>query len=234
MSAEAEIEGNKLCCPSCHAIYRGGFEQCPTDGTELKPFVDDPLVGTTLAQHYIIDSCVGEGAMGRVYLAHHARLTKRKFAIKVLLGDLAADPTMRRRFEQEAEAASRLQHPNVVAVLDFGKTEAGLLYLVMQFVNGDTLGEFIEKGAIPQTTVVQISKELCLGLSHAHEQGLVHRDFKPDNVVLNQVDNKHTPRILDFGLAIISSPEESSVRLTSAGLVVGTPAFVSPEQARDD
>jgi serine/threonine-protein kinase len=213
------------------AIYRSGFETCPTDGAELAPATSDPLIGTTIAGQYVIDECVGEGAMGRVYRAHNARLTKRKFAIKVLLGDLAADPTMRKRFGQEAEAASRLQHPNVVSVLDFGKTDEGLHYLVMDFVEGGNLTDRMLAGPLSEQESVEIAKQVCLGLTHAHEQGLVHRDFKPDNVALVEHDGKTIPQILDFGLAIISSPEESSVRLTSAGLVVGTPAYLSPEQA---
>ncbi len=169
-------------------MYRSGFERCPTDGTELEVFDEDPIVGATLAGQYVIDHCVGEGAMGRVYQAHHARLQRRKFAVKILLGDLAADPTMRQRFAQEAEAASRLQHPNVVSVLDFGKTDAGLLYLVMEFVEGDTLADRIDRGPVPERDTIKIAKQLCLGLTHAHDQGLVHRDFKPDNVALVERD----------------------------------------------
>lgn len=214
------------------AVYRAGFDACPIDNTALVALVADPLVGTTIADQYAIDSCVGEGAMGRVYLAHHARLTKRRFAIKVLLGDLAADPTMRLRFGQEAEAASRLQHPNVVSVLDFGKTEGGLHYLVMDFIEGGSLCDRIDAGALSELDTIELTKQICLGLTHAHDQGLVHRDFKPDNVALVEHDGKTIPKILDFGLAIISTPEESSVRLTTAGLVVGTPAYVSPEQSQ--
>ena len=214
------------------AVYRAGFVTCPIDETQLQALDTDPLVGTTIADQYAVDACVGEGAMGRVYLAHHVRLTKRRFAIKVLLGDLAADPTMRLRFGQEAEAASRLQHPNVVSVLDFGKTAGGLHYLVMDFIEGGSLCDRIDAGALSELDTINVTKQICLGLTHAHEQGLVHRDFKPDNVALVEHDGKTIPQILDFGLAIISTPEESSVRLTTAGLVVGTPAYVSPEQAQ--
>ncbi len=214
------------------AVYRTGFDTCPIDNTPLTTLSVDPLIGTTIADQYAIDSCVGEGAMGRVYLAHHVRLTKRRFAIKVLLGDLAADPTMRQRFGQEAEAASRLQHPNVVSVLDFGKTDSGLHYLVMDFIEGGSLCDRVDAGALSELETIELTKQICLGLTHAHEQGLVHRDFKPDNVALVEHDGKTVPKILDFGLAIISTPEESSVRLTTAGLVVGTPAYISPEQSQ--
>ncbi len=219
-------------CPKCSAIYGSAYDLCPNDGTLLEPGGGDELLGTTLADKYLIDGCIGEGGMGRVYRAHHVRLTKRIFAIKILLGDLAADPTMRKRFEQEAEAASRLQHPNLVSVLDFGKTDGGLLYLVMEFVAGEVLGDVMKAGPMPEERVIDITKRLCLGLAHAHAAGLVHRDFKPDNVVLAAQDQGDTPRILDFGLAIVRSPEEASIRLTGSGLMVGTPAYISPEQAR--
>ncbi len=232
LSEVPELASARLCCPKCMAVYRNGFEACPLDGTPLEAMDVDPLVGTTIADQYVVDKCVGEGAMGRVYLAHHVRLTKRNFAMKVLLGDLAADPTMRLRFGQEAEAASRLQHPNVVSVLDYGETDGGLHYLVMDFIEGGTLCDRMEKGAMSEKETIGIAKQICEGLIHAHEQGLIHRDFKPDNVALVERDGKLIPQILDFGLAIISTPEESSVRLTSAGLVVGTPAYVSPEQCQ--
>jgi hypothetical protein len=219
-------------CPQCSAIFGSAYDLCPNDGTILVPGGEDELLGSTLAGKYVIDACIGEGGMGRVYRAHHVRLKKRTFAIKILLGDLAADPTMRKRFEQEAETASRLQHPNVVSVLDFGKTDGGLLYLVMEFVAGEVLGDMIKAGPMPEQRVIKITQQLCLGLAHAHSEGLVHRDFKPDNVVLAARDQGDTPRILDFGLAIVRSPEEASIRLTGSGLMVGTPAYISPEQAR--
>lgn len=219
-------------CPTCSAIFGMAYDLCPNDGTILIPGGGDELLGTTLAGKYVIDECIGEGGMGRVYRAHHTRLQKRTFAIKILLGDLAADPTMRKRFEQEAESASRLQHPNVVPVLDFGKTEGGLLYLVMEFVDGRPLSQLIKEGPLPESRVLAITQELCQGLGHAHSEGLVHRDFKPENVVISGEDQGGTPRILDFGLAIVRSAEEASVRLTGSGMMVGTPAYISPEQAR--
>ena len=191
------------------------------------------MLGVTLAENYVIDECVGEGAMGRVYRAHNARLARRQFAVKILLGDLAAEPTMRQRFAREAEAASRLDHPNVVSVIDFGETPEGLLYIVMEFVRGQSLADLIDnEGPLPEERVVDITRQLCLGLAHAHEQGLVHRDFKPDNVAFFESDGGIRPRILDFGLAIVADDGKQSTRLTQAGLVVGTPAYTAPEQAR--
>lgn len=235
MQAPDPSTSQRLCCPKCRAIYRSGFNRCPTDGAELTACETDPMVGTTLVEHYVIEATLGEGAMGRVYRARHARLERRQFAVKILLGDLATDTAMRQRFAREAEAASRLEHPNVVSVIDFGESPEGLLYIVMELVRGKTLADVIdEEGPLDEQRVVALSRGMCLGLAHAHEAGLVHRDFKPDNVALFDSEDGPVPRILDFGLAIVSDPGENATRLTQAGLVVGTPAYTAPEQARGD
>ena len=215
------------CCSRCRAIYRSDFMRCPTDGAPIDEHEGDPLIGTTLGEHYVIDACVGEGAMGRVYRAHHARLQRRTFAVKVLIGDLASTLAMRLRFTQEAEAASALEHRNVVRVTDFGRSEAGLLYIVMDYVEGVSLADRIDAGRLPVAEVVAIARGLCEGLAHAHDRGLVHRDFKPDNVILAD----GVPRIVDFGLAIASDADGEAARLTSVGAAVGTPAYAAPEQA---
>lgn len=218
-------------CRECGSIYRTPYARCPMDGGVIAPLDGDPLLGETVAERYQIEDCVGEGAMGRVYRARHVRLSRR-FAIKVLFGDLAADPTMRERFAREAEVASRLDHPNVVSVLDFGEAE-GLLYLAMDFVEGENLADLIDtQGALAEDRVVALTRELCLGLQHAHDLGMVHRDFKPDNVVVVDKDGREVPRILDFGLAILSDTGPmTDGRLTTAGIVMGTPAYIAPEQA---
>jgi eukaryotic-like serine/threonine-protein kinase len=235
MTSRPQPDGDKRplsSCRECGAIYRTPYARCPLDGGVIEPLDGDPLVGSTVAERYVIEDCIGEGAMGRVYRARHVRLSRR-FAVKVLFGDLAADPTMRVRFAREAEVASRLDHPNVVAVLDFGETPEGLLYLAMDLVEGQNLGQLIEHGgAMPEQRVIALAREMCQGLEHAHELELVHRDFKPDNVVVVEKDDREVPRILDFGLAILSDTSSGTDgRLTTAGIVMGTPAYISPEQA---
>ncbi|MBK9033566.1 MAG: protein kinase [Myxococcales bacterium] len=215
------------CCSRCRAIYRSDFIRCPTDGALIDEHEGDPLIGTTLGEHYVIEACVGEGAMGRVYRARHARLQRRTFAVKVLLGDLASTLAMRLRFSQEAEAASALDHPNVVRVTDFARSESGLLFIVMDYVEGIALADRIDQGPIPAAEAIALARGLCEGLAHAHDRGLVHRDFKPDNVILAD----GVPRIVDFGLAIASDPDGDAARLTSVGAAVGTPAYAAPEQA---
>jgi serine/threonine-protein kinase len=212
------------CCDVCHAIYRSDFERCPIDGGALVVMATDPLIGTTIAEQYEVEALIGEGAMGRVYRVHHTRLVAKRHALKVLLGDLAASATMRMRFANEADAASRLEHPNIVGVDDFGRTSSGLLYLVMELVDGPTLGHALRHHAMPAERVVRIARQLALGLAHAHDHGVVHRDFKPDNILLAAGD---TPRIADFGLAISTSGD--GARLTTTGIMC-TPLYAAPEQ----
>ncbi len=225
----------RLRCPECLAVFRSKYGYCPQDGSELLPCGDEPLLGATIAERYVIEEIIGEGAMGMVYRARHVRLP-RTFAVKVLFGDLASDAVMRLRFAQEAAAASQLSHPNLVPVVDFGKSERGLLYLIMDFVEGETLAELIHREApLDPLRVVEITRAMTLGLAHAHAQGLVHRDFKPDNVVMERREGAPAmPRILDFGLAISAREDlDCDARLTQNGFVVGTPVYISPEQARD-
>jgi eukaryotic-like serine/threonine-protein kinase len=224
-------------CPVCLAAFRTEFTCCPVDGAALAPPEGDadPLIGADLAGRYVLEELVGEGSMGLIYRARHVRLP-RVFAIKILFGDLVADPRMRLRFAQEAALASRLSHPNVVSVVDFGRSERGLLYLVMDFVEGEALSDVISREApFDPLRVCRLARQLAEGLGHAHEHGLVHRDFKPGNVILQRnEDGDPVPRILDFGLAI-STREREDVpgRLTEYGFVVGTPIYIAPEQALD-
>ncbi|MBI2377509.1 MAG: protein kinase [Deltaproteobacteria bacterium] len=211
-------------------MYRKPFPRCPRDGGALAPLERDPLEGVTFAARYVIEKCVGEGAMGRVYKARHVRIG-RKFAIKVMFGELAADPKMRSRFEHEAKAASLLDHPNVISVVDSGETPDGLLYLVMDFVEGKDLAELSEKGAMPLAEVIELLRGICSGLQHAHDRGIIHRDLKLENVVVVEENGTKLPRIVDFGIARLLEPSPEEARLTAQGCVVGTPAYMSPEQA---
>ncbi|MBA3394569.1 MAG: protein kinase [Deltaproteobacteria bacterium] len=177
---------------------------------------------------------MGEGGIARVYRAHHRRLAHRVFAVKVMLGDWATTMSMRMRFAQEAETASRLQHPNVVPVVDFGRTDQGLLYLAMEFVEGRSLAKIIDDdGPISTDRAIALARQMCLGLAYAHEQGLVHRDFKPDNVLVVETPRGEVARIADFGLAV-SEDREHDVRLTAVGIAVGTPVYAAPEQTSND
>src|SRR4051812_48409852 len=228
MSASSDVRGVVRCCSQCRAMFRSEFDCCPTDGGRIVSLERDPLEGAALAGQYQLEACIGEGAMGRIYRAHRIRLEARKVAIKVLFGDVACTDDMRLRFAHEAEAASQLADPHVVAVSDFGVTDDGLLYLVMDLAEGPTLAELIARGPMPWRAAAGYARQLCLGLAHAHAHGLVHRDLKPANVIVVG----ETARIVDFGLALNIDPALDRTRLTATGATVGTPIYAAPGQQR--
>jgi serine/threonine-protein kinase len=174
-------------CGICGAAYRTEFARCPNDGGELALHDTDPLIGQVLGDHYKVEELIGEGAMGRFYRAHHTLLPNKRFAIKVLLGDLAVDPAMRMRFAREADATSLLEHPAIVSVHDFGRTRTGLMFLVLELVDGETLGRVARRAPMSPARVIRIARQLCQGLAHAHAKGVIHRDLKPDNILLTAI-----------------------------------------------
>ncbi|MGB2953175.1 MAG: protein kinase [Gaiellaceae bacterium] len=171
---------------------------------------------------YRLHEPLGQGGMAVVYLAHDSELD-RTVALKLLAENLGADPTFRARFLREARVAARLVHPNIVQLLDAGEDE-GRPFIVMEYVDGETLGNVIASGALPAGEVVDIALQVCGGLEHAHANGVVHRDVKPGNL-LRRGDG--TVKIADFGIA--RATEET--RLTQIGTVLGTAEYLSPEQA---
>jgi serine/threonine-protein kinase len=215
-------------CPTCKAVFRTAFRACPRDGELLVDMTNDPLIGTSLVDRYLIEGLIGGGGLGRVYRARHTRMSRR-YAIKVPFGEVAYDPKVRVRFANEAEAASRLAHPNVIGVVDFGETPEGLLYMAMDYAEGQTLAELIaQNGPLAREWVVRFTRQIAEGLAHAHDRGLIHRDLKPDNVIIERDGDR--PRIVDFGLAIFRE-QEGGARLTTQGTVLGTPHYMAPEQA---
>jgi serine/threonine-protein kinase len=217
-------------CSTCLAVYRQEFQRCPLDGGAIVVRATDPWVGAALGDHYVIDGFVGEGAMGRVYRAHHRDIPDRRYAIKILIGDLASTAQMRQRFQREAEHASKLAHPNVVNVIDYGTTDHHLSYIVMDLVEGPSLGSICQKGPMAPERVIRIARQLCDGLEHAHSRGMIHRDFKPDNILVVGEGDLEVARIADFGLALSKGTQ---ARLTTTGIVC-TPAYAAPEQLRGE
>jgi serine/threonine protein kinase len=203
------------------------------------PSPDDALeglVGEVLANRYMVEHKLGEGAMGTVYRARHVKVG-RPFAVKVLHPRLLVDRKVVQRFEREAELAGRLHHPNVIGVVDVGETH-GLRYMVMDFAEGPDLAQLLGQAPIPAPRIINLVRQLLEGLYHAHEQGLIHRDFKPENVIIERDSHgAEVPRIVDFGIAILREGGESPDapgRLTTNGLVLGTPHYMAPEQAVAD
>src|SRR5262245_6608869 len=171
--------------------------------------------------------------MGIVYRARHVAVG-RPFAVKILHPRFLTDDKTRARFTREAELAGWLHHRNVVGVVDAGETPDGLHYLVMEFVDGTTLYDLISQTApMPATRVCALVRQLCDGLAHAHERGLIHRDFKTENVIVERDGSAEVPKIADFGIAILrdEAGSSSTARLTTAGLVLGTPHYMAPEHA---
>ena len=221
-------------CPGCRAAYRSNLSYCPRDGASLI-LGPDPLIGQVLAGRYRVMSRLGKGGMGQVYLAEHVEIGKR-FAVKVLFGDLASNDKMLARFKREAKTASILKHIHIISVIDFGSTEQGLAFLSMELLSGKSLAQVIEKeGPLSINRTIHIGKQIASALAHAHDKGILHRDLKPENVMIeDREEGSDFITVLDFGLARIlqsksTSPEES---LTVVGTVQGTPEFMSPEQAQ--
>jgi len=210
-----------------------GFGDLDEEQEERETEAPDLYIGRTVAERYEIASVIGEGGMGRVYLAHHNRLGK-EVAIKILHADLARDKAAVGRFVREARAASSIGNPHIVDVSDFGELPDGSTYFVMEHLAGATLADLLdEKDVLDPAVVVDIGKQLCDGLAAAHEQDIIHRDLKPENVVLvERNDNPRFCKILDFGIAKVSAGTAGGhTKLTLAGTVFGTPHYMSPEQA---
>jgi eukaryotic-like serine/threonine-protein kinase len=215
-------------CPECLAVYEDGFASCARDGKKLVVFEIDPLIGHEL-ERYRIEALIGTGAMGRVYRARHLRMT-RQFALKLMYGNLAADERMRARFTREAEAASRLNHPNLITVFDVGETAGGVPYLAMDLIEGKGLDEILrDQAPLDPDRVVELSRGILRGLLHAHSRNLIHRDLKPSNVLVVREHGEEVPKLVDFGLALV--PDATVGRVTTGSLVFGTPEYMSPEQA---
>jgi serine/threonine-protein kinase len=218
-------------CSTCSAEVQLEDTFCPRCGAP----VFDPLIGSVVGDRYRVVSRIGVGGMGAVYRAEHTMMRK-DLAIKVLLPEFGGKDEFVRRFEREAESASRLQHPNIITVTDFGRTREGSLFLAMEFLAGESLSHVIKAGPLPKGRALFVIRQILRGLEHAHAAGIVHRDLKPDNIMLVERDGQaDVVKILDFGIAKVTEPVTGRgagvTALTQAGMIFGTPEYLSPEQA---
>jgi serine/threonine-protein kinase len=223
-------------CPVCSREYPDEIRFCQDDGTTLRGAAPaSSLVGQVIADRYHVIKKLGEGGMGQVYLAEHVKMGRRS-AIKVMSPSMIHDPDAVARFNREASNASRITHPNVCAVYDFGETPEGLIYLAMEFVEGVPLTDLIEQeGALPLARATAIFKQTADALQAAHDLGIVHRDLKPDNIMVARGrDGNDLVKVVDFGIAKAVGGDETGQKVTKTGLVVGTPEFMSPEQLSGD
>jgi serine/threonine protein kinase len=249
--ATVDIRADVKQCPICERRFSGDAAFCPFDGVPLGSAAGDPkpdgLLGTVVDSRYRILEVLGEGGMGRVYKVNHLAID-RAFAMKVLRSDLACDEALSMRFLHEAKATASVKHPNVVQITDYGRQPDGTPYFVMELLVGQTLGQRLREGPLPVAFAIDVLSQVTKGAGAAHEAGIVHRDLKPDNVIL--VASRRSPsrdetlvsgaaparprerdradvRVVDFG----ASKVVGASGFTRAGIVFGTPQYMSPEQA---
>src|SRR5512132_2588290 len=231
-----------LQCPTCGRRYSPDFEFCPEDRSPLQADATnagpsaptDPLLGHTLDAKYRLESQLGIGGMGTVYRARHL-LIDRPVAVKVLNPRFVEDEAARTRFQREARAAGRLQHTNAVTVTDFGQTQDGYVYIVMELLEGRTLREILAKEApLDAARSVSIMLQVAAAVAAAHEAGIIHRDLKPANIfIVQRTEVPAIVKVLDFGIAKLAaeSLDEDDIKsLTQIGAMIGTPRYMSPEQ----
>ena len=189
---------------------------------------DDPLIGQVLDERWRVDGLLGKGGMARVYKGHQLSVG-REVAIKVMLAGMESDPTFGARFEREARMTSQLNHRNCITVFDYGITETGQAYMVMELLRGETFAARQARIETPLPILLRLCEQLLAGLAAAHREGIVHRDLKPENVfVLEDAEGLHV-RVVDFGIAKALG---TSTALTLGKGFIGTPHFASPEQCR--
>jgi serine/threonine-protein kinase len=192
----------------------------------------DEYVGKTIALKYRVEALIGEGGMGKVYRARQLALDK-VVVLKVLRHTLLSDERTVQRFQREAKAASRLNHPNSISVLDFGQAEDGALFIAMEYVAGQDLHNILSREwPLGEARVVRIVTQVLSALSDAHGAGVIHRDLKPENIMVERRKDGDFIKVLDFGIAKITDSTDDGPALTRAGFVCGTPEYMSPEQAR--
>jgi serine/threonine protein kinase len=230
-----ESGDNASFCPGCGAGLHGQQENAPgaqqQSGRSAKRARDDDsaeLLGHVIDGRYRLEAKIGFGGMGTVYRASRLAIGD-DVAIKMLHREHVADPNAAERFRREAHTAARLKHPNAVSIHDFGVSSDGLMYLVMELAEGQSLRHIIkERGPVPITVATDVTTQVCAALDEAQRLGIVHRDIKPDNIILQDTPAGLRVKVLDFGIAKLRDMTQSNI--TQTGSVMGTPRYMSPEQ----
>ena len=218
-------------CLHCQGRLEPGARYCPHCGKAAPNDVADPYIGHIVSQRYRIESRIAKGGMGEVYKARHLEMNQA-VAVKILHRRFAEDDTVAQRFLNEARSACKVRHPMAVSIYDFGRLGDGSLFLTMEYVNGLTLSEFIlRNGPLEPVPAMRIAMQLCEVLASAHAEQVIHRDVKPDNImVFEGAGSRMSIKVLDFGIAKMLDDDHSRI-MTQAGTAFGTPEYMSPEQA---
>jgi serine/threonine-protein kinase len=221
-------------CPQCERQYGDDVQYCAHDGATLRELDGadkDPMIGRVLDGRWRIEEKLGEGGMGAIYLASQQSVG-RQVAIKTLRTALSDSEEFVDRFMQEARVTTTISHPHCVTILDFGKTDNGLLYLAMELLEGEPLSERLRRGRLPLEQSLQIGMQVASALAAAHDHNIIHRDLKPENIfVLDITDDSTFIKVLDFG---ISKDLDDDQGMTKTGQLFGTPQYMSPEQCRGE
>jgi serine/threonine protein kinase len=224
---------NDKVCPQCGRTYGSDDRFCTVDGASLVSSGTGSLIGTVVADRFLVHEKLGEGGMGEVYLAEHVRI-KRKVALKLMRPWMIGDPVALGRFHREAENASQISHPNVAQVYDFGETSDKLVYLAMEFVDGESLSRVLDRERyLHLARTAEVVRQIGEALNAAHAMGILHRDLKPDNVMVGRTRfGTDLVKLVDFGIA--RAMNRTTQQFTSTGLIIGTPDYMSPEQLSGD
>lgn len=220
-------------CLRCNQYYNDVMETCPKDNSNLEPVGKDPLIGALINDRYVVDSVIGKGSSGIVYKA--ARLMMGgEVAVKVIHSYLGADGASLDRLLRELRAAEKLRHPHIITLWESGITDDGQPYLVMDYLEGITLSQMItQRGALPVPRVLNITRQVCEALTHAHDAGFIHRDMKPENIVLEENESRGDyAKVLDFGIADTPADSAARAKFGKPKTVAGSPAYMSPEQCQ--
>ena len=208
---------------------RADFADDHEDETRIEEVPSDPLIGRRLGGYRLLER-LGDGTMGRVYRATHI-VHGGEYAVKVIHAELAADPSLVRRLKRESEVVRTLRHPNVVSLLDSASFAVGCHYLVMELLRGKSLAQVISAEApLEISRAARIARQIADGLQEAHRLGFVHRDLKPDNIMIVEENGEEVAKILDFGLAADNREGGDSTQITLVGNLLGTPTYIAPEQ----
>jgi serine/threonine-protein kinase len=229
-------------CSKCELCFPDDVNFCPHDQTQTRPSLPGAQL---LADRYFLEKRLGRGAMGQVYLARDKKFSTRKVAVKTVRQDILSSEDLQEgeaiaRFEREAEAAASVQHPNTVSVTDFGESSEGVFYLVMEYVEGETLHRLLRReGTLPVKRAVRLLRQIADGVDAAHDMGILHRDLKPANIFImtRAKGGEGFIKVGDFGLAKIVNQtitDASSDATPSSRGIIGTPEFMSPEQMQPE